>query len=173
MIGQANAYLMPGGAYLVSSTRFKGDVHLIIGVRHLVNTDRSEPGVMRLRSGRGSACLWPTSAVTRGVTVSDLTVRIGVAQAGGSLWLRVDQFGSAQLLVAAANLPEPAIGQESYRAVVSWPGGNVNIPLVPATALRGVWIGNVALTLPEAAFTQGTIAVYPGPVLSAFIGNCR
>jgi LysM repeat protein len=183
MIGQAICIPVPGPVPCPGFfyTIQPGDTYYLIALRYGTTVNAliaANPGVDPNRLQVGQRICVPVAQPPT-VTPRECTVTLSPSgsvvapQAGGSLWLRVDQFGSAQLLVAAANLPEPAIGQESYRAVVSWPGGNVNIPLVPATALPGVWIGNVALTLPEAAFTQGTIAVYPGPVLSAFIGNCR
>lgn len=183
MIGQAICVPVPGPAPCTGFiyTIQPGDTFFLIGQRFGVTVAAlmaANPGVDPNRLVVGQRICIPQVAPppvtprTCSVTLVPRAPMIAPA-AGGAMWLRTDQFGMTQLLVAAANLPEPVIGAEPYRALVSWPGGTVSIPLVPATGMQGVWVGTLNVSLPQAAFTSGAVDVFPGPVLGAFIRDCN
>jgi hypothetical protein len=102
-----------------------------------------------------------------------LSPRITGSNAGGVLWLRTDQFGTTQILVGGVNLAELPVGQDLYRAIFTWPGGTVTVPMTPVPGQAGVWVGTAVQALPAVAFTSGTVDVYPGPILGAFLRDCR
>jgi len=160
--------IQPGDTFFSLSQRFGVTVNALIA---------ANPGVDPNRLMIGQRICIPQVApppVTPRVCTVTLVPRAPVVApaAGGALWLRTDQFGMTQLLVSAANLPQPAIGAEPYRALISWPGGTASIPLTPATGLPGVWVGTLSVSLPQVAFTSGAIDVFPGPVLGAFLRDC-
>lgn len=165
----------PGFIYVIQP----GDTYYLIAARYGVTVDaliRANPGVDPNRLMVGQRICVPTVAPppVPPRTCAILLAARGTAiatNAGGVVWVRTDQTGTTQLMVSTANLPEPTV--EPYRAILSWPGGTATIPLVPVPGLVGVLVGSAMLALPSIAFTSGAIDVFPGPVLGAFLRDCR
>ncbi|MEA4883963.1 MAG: LysM domain-containing protein [Clostridia bacterium] len=183
MIGQTICIPIPGPApcpgfiYVVQP----GDTYYLIARRYGTTVDaliRANPGVDPNRLYVGQRICVPTVVIppppiTR-VCVLALSPRVPTyaPNAGGALWLRTDQFGNTQVLVSSVNLPQLSTS-EPYRAVFSWPGGAVSVPLAPVAGLPGVWVGAATQAFPATLFTAGAVDVFPGPVLGAFMRDCR
>ncbi|MDD2202081.1 MAG: LysM domain-containing protein [Firmicutes bacterium] len=186
IVGQAICIPVPGPAPVPCPgfiyTIQPGDTYYLIALRYGTSVDaliRANPGVDPNRLQVGQRICVPVVApppVTPRTCTVALSPRIStVPSAGGVLWLRTDQFGTAQVLVAGVNLPDPStIGVDTtYRAVFSWPGGTVSVPLTPVTGQPGVWVGTAVQSFPAVAFTSGAVDVFPGPVLGGFLRDCR
>ncbi|HOI36700.1 MAG TPA: LysM domain-containing protein [Bacillota bacterium] len=165
----------PGFIYTIQP----GDTFYLIALRYGTTVDaliRANPGVDPNRLFVGQRICVPVAApptVPPRTCVLMLSPRITGSNAGGVLWLRTDQFGTTQILVGGVNLPGLPVGQDLYRAIFTWPGGTVTVPMTPVPGQAGVWVGTAVQALPAVAFTSGTVDVFPGPILGAFLRDCR
>jgi LysM repeat protein len=165
----------PGFIYTIQP----GDTFYLIALRYGTTVDaliRANPGVDPNRLFVGQRICVPVAApppVPARTCVLMLSPRVAGSNAGGVLWLRTDQFGTTQVLVGGVNLPGLPVGQDLYRAILTWPGGTVSVPMTPVPGQAGVWVGTAVQALPAVAFTSGTVDVYPGPIVGAFLRDCR
>ncbi len=94
-------------------------------------------------------------------------------ESGGVLWLRRENRES-EILVAAMGLPAPiTLDANRYTAAFTWGRTTFDLPLFNVRGLPGVWVGVTEQDFPEQFFTQGSVDIFPGPVMGGVIEDCR
>jgi LysM repeat protein len=92
--------------------------------------------------------------------------------ATGRLWIDTNAAGNLQITVAGVDLPAPAtLGANIYTAVFSADGVRFSVPMV--ATVEGRWTGTMVQPPSTALLTRGRVDIYPGPVLSGLLANCR
>lgn len=135
----------------------------------------ANPGVDPNRLRVGQVICVPRAAPPRRVSCTMNLVRPAggpAPNATGRLWIDTNQAGNWQITVAGVDLPPPGtLGANIYTAVFSGDGVRFSVPMV--ATVEGRWTGTTVQRPTSVLLTRGRVDIYPGPVLSGLLANCR
>lgn len=118
-------------------------------------------------------CIPGRAATARALACStNLNATSSAPDASGRIWLDTNAAGNLEITVSGVGLPPPStLGGTAYGANVVVDGTQVWVPMVQT--VEGRWTGTVVRAPIPNIVARGRVGVYPGPVLTGALTDCR
>lgn len=164
--GSAPYVIRSGDTFYAIAQRFGLTVAALQAANPGVNPNALQIGQLICIPGRTR----PAAVTVR--CSADLNATVSAPGASGRVWLDTNSSGNLEITVSGLGLPAPStLGGTAYGANIVVDGTQVWVPMVQT--VEGRWTGTIVRPPIPNIVARGRVGVYPGPVLTGPLADCR